>query len=149
YLYTGNSGLTISTASTNGDAGNITVVANANFTDNGTNVVINGTNDNNGFIDFASNAISTLDARSTAGKGGTVNLIAYSGPINGGGFVQYPAGITAYTGGSKVANGDFNIVAGATSLTAIFGGSIDTSGGGAAGTGNISLITANPASGIQ
>jgi YVTN family beta-propeller protein len=132
-----------------GSGGNITMVAGANYTNNGQYVTI-GTNTNSGFIDLSTSPISALTSSGGAGgRGGNINLIAYDGAATGGGSVSTPSALTITSGGNGAGiNGDVTIIAGQSAAggSTINVGSINASGG-LAGTGSVTLRAALPGSG--
>lgn len=139
-------GRRISTEVTSGTAGNITMVAGANFTENvgaGT-VTVLGNSNINGVGNFntsdpaAMTAVISARGIGAGTTGGTVNIAAFANP-GGGGVVGIGRNVILGTGGTGGANGNINIVgAGNVSL-----GTLDTSGG-TTGTGNIAVLGANP-----
>jgi len=142
--------------SKSGDAGSLTIVAGANFTQTATNVVITGASGFGGDVNLgADNVISTESiAAGPNGFGGNITLVAYavSNSSNTGGHVVLGPGTQALSGGNNGANGNITMVAnGLATGTGIdginYGGLIDTTSG-TAGTGTITLATTLPGSGV-
>lgn len=142
-----NPGIKISTKSTTGDAGDITIVAGANIIlgsstappstptdgpgDTSTTVFIVGPSGTAGSIKLGN--IAELTSTSTNGDGGNIQLIAY------GGGIQLPKNITVDASGSAGnANGNVLMIAKST----IDVGGIKTAGTGTGGT--ISIYSATP-----
>jgi len=142
--------LTISTASTVGDAGNITMVAGATFSQTLSEVTITGATATGGRVNFAGNDLALMTARSTfsGGDGGDINLVAFFGSDNSG-TVRTNGAPTILTGGSgNGTNGTFTAVAGhnAGGLGIEFNG-VNTAGG-TGGGGAIVLSNSTPNSGV-
>ncbi len=144
----------ISTSSTTGNAGNITMIAGAQFTassssgppapgqvnptvpdpnDPNITLTITGASTSGGKIDLTNGGadnITSLSASSTAGRGGHLTLAAFAGSSADSGTITLPAGVTLTTGGAggsaANSNGDVVVIAGATSGTPISIGPINT-----------------------
>ncbi len=144
----------ISTSSTTGNAGNITMIAGAQFTassssgppapgqvdptvpdpnDPNITLTITGASASGGKIDLTNGGvdnITALSATSTAGRGGNITMAAFAGSSADSGTITLPNTVTVATGGAggsaANSNGDVVIVAGATSGTPINIGPINT-----------------------
>lgn len=144
----------ISTSSTTGNAGNITMIAGAQFTatsssgppapgqvnptvpdpnDPNITLTITGGSASGGKIDLTNGGadnITSLSTSSTAGRGGRLTLAAFAGASADSGTITTPAGVSLTTGGAGGAaansNGDVIVIAGATSGTPINIGPINT-----------------------
>lgn len=152
----------IVTASTSTDGGDVTIVAGANFTETTASIQITGASSTGGFIGFDNGGVPSqggnlglLDTRSSNanGSGGNVTLISYTSANDG-----FSAIFTSFsdtkikTGGNGVGvNGDFTAIAGdKIDRTAIgIRGSVDTSGGSSAGTGDVYVANATPLGGVS
>lgn len=133
-----------------GQAGNVTMVAGAAFTDNGATVTITGASGQGGNIDLGFSAVG-IDARGTGANanGGNVNLIAFADSSGNKGTVSTDDPTDILTGGTNTGiNGNITIVTGnnggGTGIA--YRNNLNTSGG-ASGTGSITLHTTAPASG--
>lgn len=150
----------ISTASGTLNAGDITLIAGAEFDTNGPGAVllpgpgdtastltVYGASVTGGKIDLTSTEVTTFDSRSTAlnGSGGDITLIAFAGMGVDAGTIKLPTMLTLQSGGNgNGSNGNVTILAGSPcSACALSVGAIDTTGG-AAGTGNVTVATASP-----
>ena len=135
--------LFISTASTTGNAGNITMVAGAAFT-NGSTITVTGSS---GGADLNLPNVTALNASSTAGKGGNITLVAFNSSVDVGSLVGASSVIT--TGGAAgFTNGNVTVVAGGSANAintngATAGININTTGG-ISGTGVITLSNSDP-----
>src|SRR5207253_5271964 len=101
----------ISADAASGNAGNITVVAGAAFTNNAGNVSITGASTSGGPLDLAAggNTLANLNARSLAGagNGGNIAFIAFDGTENNG-FISTAGGTPIRTAGNGAgSNGNF------------------------------------------
>ncbi len=147
-----NSGVAVSSSGTTG--GNIFMLAGANFSSSGsqqgyndtaTTLTIIGPVPGGGQIN-ASN-ITSLTSAGTAGAGGNITLVAYSGLYPGAGLITLPSSVTVTSSGSNGASsGNVLIIGGATTTagsTSITTGPVTTSGG-SPGTGNITIAAATP-----
>jgi len=137
----------LSTFSNTTDAGDISIIAGAAFSQNAGTVTITGASTTGGFVDFDFNAINNINARSTAanGSGGNITMIAFNG-TDGTGFVfTDPDNTLIRTGGNGTgANGNFTAIAAAAGGDGIGirGGLITT--GGDITTGDVHVATATP-----
>jgi len=139
-------GTTLSTANAAGNAGDITVVAGAAFTQDASTVTITGASTTGGAIDFDFFGVTSINARSTAanGVGGDVTMVAFTGTDNTG-FVFTDTAGSILTGGSGAgANGELVVIGGDNDGAAAgVRGTVNTTGG-AAGTGNVWIAAATP-----
>jgi hypothetical protein len=132
--------------------GNITIVAGASFTDDGTTTTVSGASSGGGNIDFNTNAISVLSSAvgtsASGGNGGNMTLAAFPGSISTiGGSINVPNTITTSGAGSSGKNGEFLAVGAQTSGgTAVTLGNLTTSGG-AGGGGDVEIDAATPNAG--
>jgi fibronectin-binding autotransporter adhesin len=137
----------LSTFSSTGNAGAITIVAGAAFSQTATTATITGASATGGYIDFDFNSIRNIDSRSTAANssGGNVTMVAFNGS-DGTGFVfTDPTNTVIRTGGAGTGtNGTFTAIAQAAGGDGIgIRGSLNTTGG-LATTGNVYIATATP-----
>lgn len=133
-----------STSSATGDAGHISLIAGATFTQNANQVVVTGASAIGGDINFALAGFDELDSSSTAvgGAGGDITLVAFDGTEDSGNiYIQNNATVNSSGTGSG-ANGSIIMVAG--SVTDGINAQIDFALTGAAGTGEISLNNSVP-----
>ena len=133
-----------------GQAGNVTMVAGAAFTDNGATVTITGASGAGGNIDLAFGSLG-IDARGTGvnANGGDVSLIAFASTGGTKGRVLGDDPTDILTGGTNAGfAGDVTIVAGNNdgSSGIVYRNQISTAGG-TAGVGTITLHTTAPVSG--
>ena len=134
-------------SSTSGNAGDITLIAGAAFTQDGTSVTITNASALGGLIDLGGSNVNSIDSRSTGGNGagGDVTLIAFSGSDPGTGQVYTAAETVMNTGGNgSGANGSFTAI-GNNNSTGFFGAAIAgplTTSGGAANTGDVYIAAA-------
>lgn len=140
---------TISTSNSTGNAGDITIVAGADFTSSQPNftspfadvtLTITGASSSGGKIALAgANPITGLEAKATGatGSGGNVVLVAYQGVNPNSGTITLPSNVTVQTGG-VTRNGDVSVLAGGAGGNAITIGSVDT--GSASTGGNINIV---------
>ncbi|MBX3152678.1 hypothetical protein KF728_21150 [Candidatus Obscuribacterales bacterium] len=126
-----------------GNGANIVVIAGASWTDNGSNVTINGPSGMAGSI--FENSISALSTSSTGtGSAGDITLAAYGSGTLGIVRLYQASEITAKGAGG--ANGNVTIVADGASLgNAIEINGIDATGGTSGGTITLSSTTPNAA----
>lgn len=127
----------IETSSKTGDAGTITLIAGAQFTtdgaaaasgDSAVTLTITGGSASGGLIDLSH--ITSLDSSSSAGNGGDITVVAFSGTLAGSGAIALPESVTVFSGGSSSsASGDVAVFGGSASGVAITVGGIDTTGG--------------------
>ncbi len=159
----------INTSSSSGNGGNITLIAGASFTTDGSGgsqvnedtistLTISGASSSGGYIDLAGTvsgsgiAVSSLSSSSTAtsSNGGNITLVAFTGTGTSGanaGTITLPASVTVTTGGNgSGSNGNVFILSGGigTNGNAVTTGAINTSGG-ANGTGTVNIQNASPA----
>ncbi|GEM_PF-2147000 len=130
--------------STNGaTAGNILMVAGAQYTNDNTTVTISQGSSTGGKIDLVTGAaITQLSATGTT-SGGNIQLVAFHGSDSSSGAILLPAGVTVdASGGAGGTNGTISMIAGAPSGTAIQTGNLSTAGSGSGG--QISLANATP-----
>jgi len=136
------------------DGGNVYVVAGASFTQTASDIVIAGASATGGGIDFETVSLRQLDTTSTApnGSGGDVELIAYDGSDNLTGYIITNGTDTDITtgGNGTGSNGDFTAIAGNNDFDFGLGirGSVNTSGGSTAGTGDVYIANAAPLGGV-
>jgi hypothetical protein len=137
----------LSTTTNGANAGDITLVAGAAFTQDANTVTITGASATGGTIDLDFFAVNTIDTRSTAvnGSGGDLTMVAFTGSDNTGGVFTDTAG-SIFTGGSGAgANGNITFIGGDQAGFAVGArGTVTTTGGGAVGTGNVFLAAATP-----
>ncbi len=144
-----------------GTAGNIRLIAGANFTSNlkqsgqvnndyNSILTIYGPSSSGGQINLngctgiLANITNPYNYQQLTGSGGLVTIVAWAGTEVGSGTINIPVTCPIETGGYATgSNGNVLLIAGAPSGTSISLGSIDSSGGGGGG-GNISLYTATP-----
>lgn len=130
-----------------GNAGNIAVIAGANFTVNPTNVTITGASGTGGDVQFATNPIANFQASSNLnGNGGKIHLIAYDGIIA---LPAHPTpfSVRADSNGGTFTNGDITIIAGANVANAIVMGGAQATGSNN-NTGDISILAQDPNTGV-
>jgi fibronectin-binding autotransporter adhesin len=143
----------ISTNSSTGNAGDITMVAGAAFSSLSGTITVTGPNasNNGGFIDFATFPISQLSAQSNVltGSGGDITLVSFASSGGSNAQVAVASTTTIKSGGGSLGNnGDVVIVSGNNVGQTAIGNNtnpinIDTTGG-VAGTGNITLSISTP-----
>jgi len=136
-----------------GQAGDVTLVAGALWTDNGTTITINGSSNSplGSSVNFSFGAVG-IDARGTGldASGGNVTLVAFAKADGSGGAVGMPTDFDILTGGTQTGdNGNIVIVAGKNDGGAgiTFNRLLDTTGAQDNGTGDITLVTSAPLSG--
>lgn len=146
-------GMTMTTAGSSGtDRGDITLVAGATFTQNGTSITVTGNTTNGGGISLG-NGFLGFDTHFTSGNGnaGAVNLVAYAGTGGGNGYVFADSGSFAITAGGSGSgsNGDVLVIGSADngSNSINLSGTIDVSGG-ATGSGSVAMKTIVPGTGV-
>jgi hypothetical protein len=143
------SNISLNASRANGDAGNISMVAGAAYTENANNVQVTGRSATGGSINLTATTGSvSTQVTSGSGSGGAVNLIAYTDAgFTQGGQILMP-GYPIATDGSIV-SGDVNVVAERPSATAIQLNTVNTMSSNPSNqTGNIYLRTATPFSTI-
>lgn len=122
----------------------------------GSSLVISGGSGGGGYIDLTGGAgtgggttpITAFTSSSSApeGAGGDITIVAYKGTSTNSGRIASPTGVTINAGGGggvRGNNGSINIIAGATSGTAVSAGNLNTSTG-VGGTGTINVYAATP-----
>jgi len=147
--------IAINGTATLGNAGDITLVAGANFTNNGLSVTINGASATGGNINFTGSGLTAINSNSTAvgGNGGDVTLTAFQ-VAGAGGQVLLPTSTNIVTSGQGLTgvSGDVNVVAGNSTPggTAIQIGNVTTSSttNGLNGTGDVNLVNVVPTGGF-
>lgn len=136
-----------------GQAGNVTMVSGANFTDNGTTVTITGASNTTNSTDISLTFGSEIiDARGTGSNanGGNVTLVAFANSTNATGRVSLDNEMDVLTGGTNSGNnGNITVVAGNNDggQGIYYGNPLNTTGGGVGNGGNITLHTSTPLSG--
>ncbi|MBS1988974.1 MAG: S-layer family protein [Cyanobacteria bacterium SZAS LIN-3] len=129
-IATTSSGLTLSTYSSTGNSGNMTIVSGALFSETNNAVTVTGASDLGGAIDFKTMPLATFEAKSTnfGANAGNINLVAMTGTLVGAqeGSISLPSAITVNLTATDTPGGNFQAVAGATTGTAIDVGSINT-----------------------
>jgi hypothetical protein len=147
YVHDATGGANLMTASTTGNAGNITIVDGASFTQSASQFVITGASGQAG--GFADAAAASINTSSTNGNGGNINIISFGN----GGNIQTGNNTTlntTQTGGSgSHTNGNILAIA-QTGLTlgdfqGYVSGYVNTSGG-TGGGGNITALCEVPSS---
>ncbi len=144
-IKTNSTGIIIDSSSSDSDAGAVTLISGATFTNDGAMVSVTGASSTGGSIDLKTNAISALTAGSSFadGSGGGVTLVALDNGTGSSGNVLVPTGLTITTGGTgSGSNGDITVVASGISTNSIQLGNLNTTGG-ASGSGNIDIRTAD------
>lgn len=135
----------LNASSASANAGIISVVAGAAFTESANNILVTGRSTTGGSIDFSTTS-GTIQTRGTGSNafGRGVNLIAYTNAAGTQGGQVLAPNYSISTDGTLV-NGNVVIVAERAGATAMSLGAIDTRASGAGnGTGNITLRTATP-----
>ncbi len=145
-IFANNPSLTVSSASTTGNAGSIAMIAGAAFTQNAASVTITGASATGGFIDFDAQNLTALNASSTAngGAGGNITLVAFNGSNNTGDIVSDATTVINASGFTTGSNGNIIMVSGSQNgfNGGVFIGDINLTG--QQGTGLISLNTSAP-----
>ncbi len=153
--------ITTGSAGGGGNAGEVRLIAGANFTSNlkqsgevdndySSLLTIYGPSATGGQINLGgctgifANVTNPYNYPSLYGNGALVKMIAWAGTEAGSGTINVPASCPIETGGLGTgSNGDVILIAGATGGTSITVGNISTQGG-SGGGGNIALYTATP-----
>jgi hypothetical protein len=148
-----------------GGTSNLTMVAGANFTDNGSSLTINGPSATGGTINFngsggSLNAIFGQGTAASNGNGSTINLIAYEGSEKTGNILAN-SGTFAVQATGTGATGTLNMVAGKSDQTGSnyaidlgsnavlgLGGAYINSAGSTTG-GSITLVNVTPNSSVS
>lgn len=139
----------LSTSSSTASAGDITIIAGADFDQDATTVTITGASGTGGFIGFdgVNENINNIDSRSTFtnGSGGDVTMVAFNGSDATGFVFTDPTATAIRTGGNGTGlNGNFTAIAGAQSFDGIgIRGLLNTTGGNIT-TGDVFVATATP-----
>jgi hypothetical protein len=132
-------------------AGSVTFIAGATFSETLTNITITGSTATGGTIDLGNNVDFIHTTGLSGAGGGDVNMIAYADPTGGRGLVLFDTGTDVTTQGDLAGkNGDILVVAGNDQgITTIRTGGVWDTAGGLSGTGNVSLTTAQPVTGAS
>lgn len=132
-------------------AGSVTFVAGATFSETATNIVITGSTATGGSIDLGNNVDFIHTTGLSGGGGGDINMIAFADPTGSRGVVTFDSGTDLTTQGDLSGkNGNILVVAGNNQgITSIRTGGIWDTAGGLSGTGNINLTTAQPVTGAN
>jgi hypothetical protein len=142
-----NANMLIQTANGSGDSGAINLIAGGTIVPTSTiasgslQLSVNSGSATGGMIDFSASTNGNVTANSSQ-NAGDINLIAFSGSSVGNGTINFANVVTASEGG--VTSGNLQVLAGATSGTAITLGDVDTAGTGAT-DGTVRLFAAAPA----
>ncbi|MDZ4835519.1 MAG: hypothetical protein SGJ27_17225 [Candidatus Melainabacteria bacterium] len=137
------------TVGAGGQSGSVTFVAGATFSETATDLTITGASATGGVINLGNNVDFIDTSGVSAAKGGDVNLIAYADAAGARGTVFFDNGTDVTTQGNAGGNnGNILVVAGHNQgSNGIRTGGIWTTAGGLSGTGNITLLTAQPITG--
>lgn len=140
-------GVTLSTSSASGNAGDMTIIAGADFSQDATSVTINGASLDGGSIDFDFVALNMLTTRSIAANAaaGDMTLIAFAGTDGFSGRIFTDEFSVLDTSGNGTgANGTFTAIGNASDFFAVgINGLLDTTGS-AANTGDVYIAAADP-----
>ncbi len=140
----------ISTASSSGDAGNLIMIAGANFLQSASTITIQGASVFGGQIDMTTVPLSGITTKSTFtnGSGGSVLLVGYDG-VSAQGRILINQSASIFAGGNGTgSNGDVTVVSGTNNtLTGIQLGNIDLTGN-TKGGGTVTLETTVPSGSI-
>ncbi|MBX3151686.1 hypothetical protein KF728_16140 [Candidatus Obscuribacterales bacterium] len=137
----------LSTAGT-GNSGDITLIAGAAFTQNGTTITVTGGSALGGIVDFDIQNVNTIDSRSTGGNGagGDITLLAFAGSDPGTGQVFTAVETVINTGGNgSGANGSFTAIGNIPTAGGFYGAAIAgplSTAGGAVNTGDVYIAAA-------
>lgn len=137
----------LSTAGT-GNSGDITLIAGAAFTQNGTTITVTGGSALGGIVDFDIQNVNSIDSRSTGGNGagGDVTLLAFAGSDPGTGQVFTAVETVINTGGNgSGANGSFTAIGNIPTAGGFYGAAIAgplSTAGGAVNTGDVYIAAA-------
>lgn len=138
----------ISTSNSAGNAGDITIIAGAEFVSSQPNftspfadvtLTITGASNSGGKIALSgANPITGLEAKATGttGRGGNVLLVAYQGVAAGSGTISLPTNVTVETGGIS-RNGDVAVLGGGAGGNVITMGGVNTGQANTGGSINI------------
>lgn len=135
-----------STATSTGDAGNITMIAGANFLQDASTITVQGASTNGGQIDMSTIPLTGINTSTSkfGSKGGAIELIAYDGN-NVHGKILFSQSSFITTGGSGGTSpiGSLLVVSGTNNnTTGIQLGNINING--SSGGGTVTLLTETP-----